>query len=129
MIVFAKGVPFALERLCDSEYNVIGLDWLHDPAEAFKIARRAGKVVQGNADPGILYGNKEAITSAVENMVQGFGGGKQGWIVNLGHGMQNATPTPFPIQLIAVFAGITPRATPEALEFYLKEVRRLVTAV
>ena len=85
MVVFAKGAWYALDDLCDSGYQVVGLDWLQDPAEAVKIAR--GRVVlQGNADPGVLYGGKEAITAVVEEMVGGFGGGKQGWIANLGHG-------------------------------------------
>lgn len=85
MVVFAKGAWYALNDLCESGYQVVGLDWLHDPAEAVRIAR--GRVVlQGNADPGVLYGAKEAITSTVREMVSGFGGGKKGWIVNLGHG-------------------------------------------
>jgi uroporphyrinogen decarboxylase len=85
MTVFAKGAWFALDELCDSGYNVVGLDWLHDPAEAYKIAR--GRVtLQGNADPGVLYGEHSAITATVENMVKGFGGGRKGWIANLGHG-------------------------------------------
>ena len=86
MTVFAKGAWHALDTLCDIGYDVVGLDWLYDPAEAVKVAR--GRVVlQGNADPGILYGGRAAITSLVSSMVQGFGGGKQGWIANLGHGM------------------------------------------
>ena len=85
MVVFAKGAWYALDALCESGYQVVGLDWLHDPKEAMQIAK--GRVVlQGNADPGVLYGGKEAITKVVENTVRGFGGGKQGWIVNLGHG-------------------------------------------
>lgn len=85
MVVFAKGAWYALDELCDSGYQVVGLDWLHDPAEAVRIAR--GRVVlQGNADPGVLYGGKESITAVVQDMVTGFGGGKQGWIANLGHG-------------------------------------------
>lgn len=86
MTVFAKGAWFALDDLCDSGYNVVGLDWLQDPAEAVRIAR--GRVtLQGNADPGVLYGTRDAITKLVEELVKGFGGGKQGWIANLGHGM------------------------------------------
>lgn len=85
MVVFAKGAWYALDDLCSSGYDVVGLDWLQDPAEAVKIAK--GRVVlQGNADPGVLYGSQESITNAVEEMVAGFGGGKQGWIANLGHG-------------------------------------------
>ncbi|KPI43515.1 Uroporphyrinogen decarboxylase [Cyphellophora attinorum] len=55
LVVFAKGAWYALEDLCESGYDVVGLDWLHDPAEAVKIAR--GRVVlQGNADPGVYMG-------------------------------------------------------------------------
>jgi uroporphyrinogen decarboxylase len=86
MTVFAKGAWYALEDLCKTKYNVIGLDWLHDPAKTYQIARAHGKVLQGNADPGVLYGGHEAITSVVSDMVRGFGVGKQGWIANLGHG-------------------------------------------
>ena len=85
MVVFAKGAWYAFDELCDSRYQVVGLDWLQDPAEA--VAKARGRVVlQGNADPGILYGGKEAITTVVRDMVRGFGGGKRGWIANLGHG-------------------------------------------
>ena len=87
MTVFAKGAWYALPALCESKYNTIGLDWLHDPSEAYQLAQSKGKVLQGNADPGILYGSHESITKVVENMVAGFGGGKKGWIANLGHGM------------------------------------------
>jgi uroporphyrinogen decarboxylase len=89
MTVFAKGAWYALSDLCDTKYNTIGLDWLHDPAEAYKIAKAKGKVLQGNADPGVLYGTHESITKVVEDMVAGFGGGNQGWIANLGHGRLN----------------------------------------
>jgi uroporphyrinogen decarboxylase len=106
MIVFAKGAWYALDSLCNLGYNVVGLDWLQDPAEAVKIRGDRKITFQGNADPGILYGTKEAITSAVEDMVKGFGGGKKGWIANLGH-------------------GITPKVNPEDLRFYFEEIRRL----
>ncbi|KAL4925190.1 uroporphyrinogen decarboxylase HEM12 [Aspergillus undulatus] len=105
MTVFAKGAWYALEDLCESGYNVVGLDWLHDPAEAFKVAN--GRVtIQGNADPGVLYGGREAITKAVETMVKGFKKGKQGWIANLGH-------------------GVTPFVKPDDLKFYFEEIHRL----
>ncbi|KAF2442336.1 uroporphyrinogen decarboxylase [Karstenula rhodostoma CBS 690.94] len=105
MTVFAKGAWYALEDLCKTSYNTIGLDWLHDPAEAYKIARAHGKVLQGNADPGVLYGGREAITAVVKEMVAGFGGGKQGWIANLGH-------------------GITPFVKPDDLKFFFEEIHK-----
>ncbi|KAL2798191.1 Uroporphyrinogen decarboxylase, partial [Aspergillus keveii] len=105
MTVFAKGAWYALEDLCESGYNVVGLDWLHDPAEAFRIAN--GRVtIQGNADPGVLYGGREAITQAVETMAKGFEKGKQGWIANLGH-------------------GVTPFVKPDDLKFFFEEIHRL----
>lgn len=94
MTIFAKGAWYALEDLCESGYNVVSLDWLHDPAEAMQIAR--GRVtIQGNADPGVLYGGRPAVKEAVENMVKGFQKGRQGWIANLGHGNYGA-PFGFP---------------------------------
>jgi len=89
-IVFAKGAWYALEDLAKSEYNVISLDWTHDPEQARK---RVGpnKVLQGNMDPNVLYGPQANITKEVERIVKGFGGGKGGYIVNLGHGI---TPVP-----------------------------------
>lgn len=105
MTVFAKGAWYALDQLCDSGYETVGLDWLHDPAEAVKIAN--GRVtLQGNADPGILYGSHESITKVVEDLLKGSGGGKQRWIVNLGH-------------------GITPFVNPDDLKFFFEEVVRL----
>jgi len=104
MTVFAKGAWYALDELCEIGYQVVGLDWLHSPAEAVRVAR--GRVtLQGNADPGVLYGGHRAITRVVEEMVHGFGGGKQGWIVNLGH-------------------GITPFVKPEDLKFFFDEIVR-----
>lgn len=87
MVVFAKGAWYALDSLCSMGYDVVGLDWLQDPAEAVRIRGNRPVVFQGNADPGILYGSHEAITTAVEQMAKGFySNGKKGWIANLGHG-------------------------------------------
>ena len=91
MVIFAKGAWYALEDLCDSGYQVVGLDWLQDPADAVKVAKAMpeGMVcLQGNMDPGVLYGGRDAISKAVAEMVEGFwgDGGGRGWIANLGHG-------------------------------------------
>jgi uroporphyrinogen decarboxylase len=123
MTVFAKGAWYAVEDLCNTSYDVVGLDWLHDPAEAYRIARAKGKTVQGNADPGVLYGTREAMTAVVEEMVAGFGRGKQGWIANLGHGMQFCY---IPVRLLTL-PGITPLVKPEDLKFYFEEIHRLTS--
>ncbi|KAI8915906.1 Uroporphyrinogen decarboxylase [Gorgonomyces haynaldii] len=80
--VFARGAWYALEHLSKTEYDVISLDWTVQPADARK---RTNKTLQGNADPSILYGDKELIDRKVEKMLKGFGGQK--YIANLGHGM------------------------------------------
>lgn len=109
MIVFPKGATAMLDSACNLGYNVVGLDWCTDPADAVKIRGDRPIIFQGNADPAILYGTHENITATVEHMVKGFGGGKKGWIANLGH-------------------GITPWVKPDDLKFYLSEVKRLSSA-
>lgn len=122
MIVFAKGAWYALDALCDLGYQVVGLDWLQDPAEAVKIRGSRSVAFQGNADPGVLYGSHESISNVVKEMVKGFGGGKQGWIANLGHGIVHNTL--FHSYDILIFTGITPRVNPDDLEFFFKEIHR-----
>lgn len=105
MTVFAKGAWYALDELCDSGYNAVSLDWLYDPAAAVKVAK--GRVtLQGNLDPGVIYGSKEAITRKVEEMIEGFKGGKQHYIINLGHGTQ-------------------PHFDPENVRWFLQECHRV----
>jgi uroporphyrinogen decarboxylase len=83
--IFAKGSWYALDELCESGYNTVSLDWLYQPEEAVKVAD--GRVtLQGNLDPGCIYGSDETITRKVEEMIKGFGGGKQNYIINFGHG-------------------------------------------
>ena len=85
MIVFAKGSWYALDKLCDSGYNVVSLDWCWDPKEAVKINNNR-VVLQGNLDPGVMYGSDEIISKKTKTMIEGFGGGKKNYIVNFGHG-------------------------------------------
>ncbi|CCK71527.1 uroporphyrinogen decarboxylase HEM12 KNAG_0H01140 [Huiozyma naganishii CBS 8797] len=85
IIVFAKNSWYALDKLCDSGYDGVSLDWSWDPKEAVKINN--GRVtLQGNLDPGVVYGSDATITKKVSSMIKGFGGGKQNYIVNFGHG-------------------------------------------
>ena len=102
MTVFSKGSWYALDELCDSGFDVVSLDWLYKPEDAVRIAN--GRVsLQGNIDPGVLYGSKEIITKKVQRMMHGFG--KQRYIVNLGHGTQ-------------------PFMDPEKIGFFLEECKR-----
>lgn len=84
--VFAKGAWYALNELCDTTYDVVSLDWLFEPELAVKIVNGRRITLQGNLDPGIIYGKDEVITNRVKRMISGFGGGKSGYIINFGHG-------------------------------------------
>lgn len=87
MTVFARGVNFegALEKLADTKYDVVGLDWCIEPHAARARVSPAKASVQGNLDPCCLFASKDEIYRRVEKMIQGFG--TQRYIANLGHGM------------------------------------------
>jgi uroporphyrinogen decarboxylase len=67
---------------------VIGIDWATDIAVARRQA--AGKAVQGNLDPCVLFAPKEKIEQEVERVLKGYGSGP-GHIFNLGHGILPST--------------------------------------
>ena len=85
MTVFGRGLSHALEALSKTKYDVVGLDWSIDPADA---RRRCGDACsfQGNLDPCALYGTPETLRSEVKYMLSRFGS-TQRYIANLGHGM------------------------------------------
>ncbi|KFG86608.1 uroporphyrinogen decarboxylase [Metarhizium anisopliae] len=131
MTVFPKGAWYALDSVCNLGYNVVGMDWLQDPVAALRIRGSRNVVFQGNADPGVLYGTKEAITLAVEQMVKGFWVDKKGWIANLGHGMAQAEtnnlcwPSDLRIANHIPCTGITPGVDPDNLKHFFEEIHRL----
>ena len=55
--VFPKGGHYALKDLSATDYDVIGIDWTVNPAEARKIVGD-GITLQGNLDPCALYASK-----------------------------------------------------------------------
>lgn len=102
MTVFAKGAWYALADLEKTNYNTVSLDWTHDPQQARSVV--TSKTLQGNLDPGTIYGSDEAITASVERMMKGFN--KQKYIVNFGHGTH-------------------PFMNPDKIGWFLKEVHRV----
>lgn len=84
--VFAKGAWYALDELCELGYDVVSLDWLYKPEDAVKVVNGRRITLQGNLDPGVMYGSDDVISEKVEKMIKGFGGGHQNYIVNFGHG-------------------------------------------
>ncbi|VFQ99514.1 unnamed protein product [Cuscuta campestris] len=89
LILYASGSGGLLERLPLTGVDVVSLDWTVDMADG---RRRLGPnvAVQGNVDPGVLFGSKEFITSRIHDTVRKAGKGKH--ILNLGHGIKVGTP-------------------------------------
>ncbi|KAI0091954.1 uroporphyrinogen decarboxylase [Irpex rosettiformis] len=107
LILFAKGANHALAHLAiTAGYDVLGIDWLVEPSLARSLVN--GKVaLQGNLEPNVLYGGREAIEREVKRMCDEFrvDGKTKGWIANLGH-------------------GITPGVDPEDLRFFFECVQK-----
>ncbi|KAI3705000.1 hypothetical protein L1987_75230 [Smallanthus sonchifolius] len=89
LILYASGSGGLLERLPLTGVDVVSLDWTVDMAEGRK---RLGSdiAVQGNVDPGVLFGSKDFITNRIHDTVKKAGKGKH--ILNLGHGIVVGTP-------------------------------------
>ncbi|XP_077222310.1 uroporphyrinogen decarboxylase [Tasmannia lanceolata] len=89
LILYASGSGGLLERLPLTGVDVVSLDWTVDMAEG---RRRLGShvAVQGNIDPGALFGSKEFISKKIHDTVKKAGNSKH--ILNLGHGIVVGTP-------------------------------------
>ena len=53
-----------IERMAKTGVDIISLDWTVDLEEACKRIP-SGIGIQGNVDPGILFGNKESIKERI----------------------------------------------------------------
>jgi len=89
LILYISGSAGVLERMGKSGVDIISVDWTVDLAEARQRLGPAMKV-QGNMDPGVLFGSKDFITSRILDTARKGGG--QGHILNLGHGVLPGTP-------------------------------------
>ncbi|XP_052185767.1 uroporphyrinogen decarboxylase [Diospyros lotus] len=89
LILYASGSGGLLERLRQTGVDVVSLDWTVDMADG---RRRLGQdvAVQGNVDPGVLFGSKDFITNRINDTVRKAGKSKH--ILNLGHGIKVGTP-------------------------------------
>ena len=81
--VFAKDAHYAVAQIARTKCSVIGLDWTMDPQTAR--ANAAGKTLQGNADPCLLYADEATLVKETKHMLNAFG--KTSYICNLGHGL------------------------------------------
>jgi len=93
VIVFTKGGGLWLEELADIGADALGLDWTVNLARA---RQRTGGLValQGNIDPTVLFAPEDAIRAQVRGVLDSYasGGGSDGHVFNLGHGISQFTP-------------------------------------
>ncbi|MEM8615174.1 MAG: uroporphyrinogen decarboxylase family protein, partial [Cyanobacteria bacterium P01_H01_bin.105] len=89
LILYISGSAGVLEIMGESGVDIISVDWTVDMADA---RRRLGPnmKVQGNVDPGVLFGSKDFIRDRILETVRKAGRG--GHILNLGHGILPGTP-------------------------------------
>lgn len=88
LILLVSGSAGLLERMAKSGVDIISVDWTVDMAEAR--ARLGDLKVQGNMDPGVLYGSQDFIRERILDTIRKAG--NQGHIMNLGHGVLPGTP-------------------------------------
>jgi uroporphyrinogen decarboxylase len=89
LILLVSGSAGVLERMAVSGADIVTVDWAVDMADARARLGHDMKV-QGNLDPGVLFGSKEFIRDRIYDTVNKAG--NFGHILNLGHGVLPTTP-------------------------------------
>ena len=88
-ILYISGSAGVIERMANTGVDIVSLDWTVDMAEG--LARMPEHIgVQGNVDPGLLFGSQDAIRDRIDDCVRKARGRKH--ILNLGHGILPGTP-------------------------------------
>ena len=89
IILYISGSAGVIERMAKTGVDIISLDWTVDIKEASeRIPKNIG--IQGNIDPGILFGDELKIKERIDDTFKKIKGRK--YILNLGHGILPGTP-------------------------------------
>jgi uroporphyrinogen decarboxylase len=106
LTLFPKGANQSLSLISSvAGYDIIGVDWCITPSVARSLVG-PHITLQGNLDPNVLYGGRDAIEREVKKMCESFReGSSKAWIANLGH-------------------GITPGVDPEDLRFFFETIHK-----
>ncbi len=89
LILLVSGSAGLLERMAKSGADIVTVDWTVDMADArTRLGSHIG--VQGNLDPGVLFGSKAFIRERILDTIRKAG--NRGHILNLGHGVLPNTP-------------------------------------
>ena len=84
LILYISGSAGVLELMAKSGVDIVSVDWTVDMADARK-RLGADIKVQGNIDPGVLFGSKDFIRDRILDTIRKAG--NRGHILNLGHGI------------------------------------------
>jgi uroporphyrinogen decarboxylase len=96
-VIYIKHSGSLIERMAGTGVDVVSLDWTVDMADGReRIAKGRAMAgldgpggVQGNLDPGVLFGSHETIKQRTEEILRKAG--PTGHVMNLGHGIEAAT--------------------------------------
>tara|TARA_Y100001968_G_scaffold328050_1_gene374386 strand:+ start:368 stop:1420 length:1053 start_codon:yes stop_codon:yes gene_type:complete len=89
VILYISGSAGVLERMAQTGVDIVSLDWTVDMAEGcLRIPKNIG--IQGNVDPGLLFGSPQVIKQRIIDTVIKAKG--RSHILNLGHGILPGTP-------------------------------------
>ncbi len=89
MILYISGSAGVIERMASTGVDIVSLDWTVDMAEGCsRLPENVG--IQGNVDPGLLFGSRTIIKNRIIDTVLKAKGRKH--ILNLGHGILPGTP-------------------------------------
>jgi len=89
VIYYGKGTGHALNRILDTNPDVVGVDWTVEINRARELAG-PDTAVQGNLDPTVLFADQSRIRDEVRRVIDEYGSGP-GHIFNLGHGVYPET--------------------------------------
>tara|TARA_Y100001968_G_scaffold3728_1_gene3260 strand:- start:9071 stop:10123 length:1053 start_codon:yes stop_codon:yes gene_type:complete len=89
VILYISGSAGVLERMAKTGVDIVSLDWTVDMAEGCsRLPQNIG--IQGNVDPGLLFGSPKSIKDRIIDTVNKAKG--RSHILNLGHGILPGTP-------------------------------------
>ncbi len=121
-IVFTKGGGLWLKEMAALDCEVLGLDWTVNLGQARALVggavNGAGKALQGNIDPNVLFAQPRQIEAEVARVLASFGTPFQATatapdstgpthVFNLGHGISQFTPPEHVLALVQAVHGLS----------------------
>ncbi len=107
VIVYAGEGAGLLEDLAAAPAAVLGLDWRQDLAQCARRLTGSGKALQGNLDPGLLFASKGVMEAHAAEILRAGRAYADGFVFNLGHGIQKTTPVEAVEHLVRFVKGFT----------------------